>query len=158
MEFGVHYVTWSLKHTTRHWSWCAVLLIILVFDGLAHPHSWIPYVQIGFNMHLYIKVLLSRESFDFRPESHDICRTFKLCCWRFVLMCLCQVSFWSRYMPNYFIFVCTGIWMLLIVDGGQFLRIVVNVICEDFVWFILIFHLLNHSCRRSRCYLEFLWC
>jgi hypothetical protein len=30
-------------------------------------------------------------------------------------------------------------------------RFVVNVICEDFVWFVLIFHLLNHSCRRSRC-------
>jgi hypothetical protein len=30
--------------------------------------------------------------------------------------------------------------MLLIVDGGQFVRFVVNVICEDFVWFILIFH------------------
>jgi hypothetical protein len=41
--------------------------------------------------------------------------------------------------------------MLLIVDGGQFVRFVVNVICEDFVWFILIFHLSNHSCRRSRC-------
>jgi hypothetical protein len=27
----------------------------------------------------------------------------------------------------------------------------VNVICEDFVWFILIFHLSNHSYRRSRC-------
>jgi hypothetical protein len=42
--------------------------------------------------------------------------------------------------------------MLLIVDGGQFVRFVVNVICEDFVWFILIFHLSNHSCRRSRCW------
>jgi hypothetical protein len=31
--------------------------------------------------------------------------------------------------------------MLLIVAGGQFARYVVNVICEDFVWFILIFHL-----------------
>jgi hypothetical protein len=41
--------------------------------------------------------------------------------------------------------------MLLIVDGGQFVRFVVNVICEDFVWFILIFHLSNHSCSRSRC-------
>jgi hypothetical protein len=40
--------------------------------------------------------------------------------------------------------------MLLIVDGGQFVRFVVNVICEDFVCFILIFHLSNHSCR-SRC-------
>jgi hypothetical protein len=64
--------------------WC--LWIIFVFDGLAHPHSWIPYVQIGFNMRLYyITVLFSRESLDFRPKSYDICRTFKLSCWRFVL-------------------------------------------------------------------------
>jgi hypothetical protein len=41
--------------------------------------------------------------------------------------------------------------MLLIVAGGQFVRFVVNVICADFVWFILIFHLSNHSCRGSRC-------
>jgi hypothetical protein len=41
--------------------------------------------------------------------------------------------------------------MLLIVVDGQFVLFVVNVICEDFVWFILIFHLSNHSCRRSRC-------
>jgi hypothetical protein len=40
--------------STFDWS----LWIILVFDGLAHPHSWIPYVQIGFNMHLYINVFL----------------------------------------------------------------------------------------------------
>jgi hypothetical protein len=64
-----------------------------VFDGLAHPHSSILYVQIGFNMHLYIKVLFSRESLDFRPKSHDMCRTFKLSSWRFVLMCFCQISF-----------------------------------------------------------------
>jgi hypothetical protein len=41
--------------------------------------------------------------------------------------------------------------MLLIAAGGQFVGFVVNVICEDFVWFILIFHLSNHSCMRSRC-------
>jgi hypothetical protein len=41
--------------------------------------------------------------------------------------------------------------MILIVAGGQFMCFVVNVICEDFVWFILIFHFLNRSCRRSRC-------
>jgi hypothetical protein len=35
-------------------------------------------------MHLYINVLFYRESFDFRPKSHDICRTFKLSCWRSV--------------------------------------------------------------------------
>jgi hypothetical protein len=41
--------------------------------------------------------------------------------------------------------------MLLIVAGGQFVRFVVNIICEDFVGFILIFRLSNHSCRKSRC-------
>jgi hypothetical protein len=60
-----------MVRSTFDWS----LWIILVFDGLAHPHSWIRYVQIGFNMHLYINVLFSRESSDFRPKSHDICRT-----------------------------------------------------------------------------------
>jgi hypothetical protein len=29
-------------------------------------------------MHLYIKVLFSRESLDFHSKSHDICRSFKL--------------------------------------------------------------------------------
>jgi hypothetical protein len=92
-----------MVRSTFDWSFW----IILVFDGLAHAHSWIPYVQIGFNVHLYIKVLFSRESLDFHSKSHDICRTFKLSCWRFALMCLCQVSFWSRYRPRYFTPVCT---------------------------------------------------
>jgi hypothetical protein len=45
--------------------------MILVFDGLAHRQSLFPYIQIGFNMQLYINVLFSRESLDFRPKSHD---------------------------------------------------------------------------------------
>jgi hypothetical protein len=147
VKFEIYHGALVMVCSTFDWS----LWIILVFDGLAHPHSWIPYVQIGINMHLYIKVLFSRESLDFRPKSHDICRTFKLSCWHFVL-CFCQVSFWSRYRPKYFTSVCTGIWMLLIVVGGQFVCFIVNVICEDFVWFNLIFHLSNHSCRKSR------WC
>jgi hypothetical protein len=40
----------------------------------------------------------------------------------------------------------------LIGTGGQFVRFVVKVIWEDFVWFILIFQLSHHSCRRSRWY------
>jgi hypothetical protein len=42
--------------------------------------------------------------------------------------------------------------MLLMLTCGQFIRHVVNVNCTDFVWFILIFHLLYHCCRRFR------WC
>jgi hypothetical protein len=109
VKFETYHGALVMVRSTFDWS----LWIILVFYGLALPHSWIPYVQIGFNMHLYIKVLFSRESLDFRPKSYDICRTFKLNCWRFVLMCFCQVSFWPRYRPRYFTSVCTGIWMLL---------------------------------------------
>jgi hypothetical protein len=90
LKFETYHGKLVMVRSTFDWS----LWIILVFDGLAHPHSWILCVQIGFNMHLYeyIKVLFSRESLDFRPKSHDICRTFKLSCWRFVLMCWHQVS------------------------------------------------------------------
>jgi hypothetical protein len=51
-------------------------------------------------MHLYIKVLFSRESLDFRPKSHDICRTLKLSCWRFVLMCLLGPSLYLIYIAD----------------------------------------------------------
>jgi hypothetical protein len=39
--------------------------------------------------------------------------------------------------------------MLLIVAGGQFVRFVVKVTFEDFVWFILIFHLSYHILVRG---------
>jgi hypothetical protein len=38
------------------------------------------------------------------------------------------------------------------VTGGKFLRSVVKVIWEDFVCFFFIFHLSDHSFRRSRWY------
>jgi hypothetical protein len=40
----------------------------------------------------------------------------------------------------------------LMVTCGQVTRFVVNVTCTDFVWFILLFHLLYHCWRR------FKWC
>jgi hypothetical protein len=146
----------SVKFETYHGALVMVcrtfhrsLWIILLFDDLVHPHSWVPYVQIGLSTHLYTKVLFSRESLEFRPSSHDIWCTFKLRCWRFVLMCFCQVNFWSRYRPRYFTSFSTGMCILLIATGGQFACFVVNVICEDFVSFILIFYLSDQSCRRS---------
>jgi hypothetical protein len=146
----------SVKFETYHGALVMVrrtfdrsLWVILVFDGLVHPHSWIPYVQINLSMHLCTNVLLFRESLEFRPSSHDIWRTFKLRCWHFVMMCFCQVNFWSRYRPRYFTSFSTGMCILLTLNGGQFARFVVNVIYEYFVWFILIFHLSNQSCKRS---------
>jgi hypothetical protein len=47
-----------------------------VFDGLVHPQSWIPYVQIGFRTHLYTTILFSSESLEFRPRSQDIWHLF----------------------------------------------------------------------------------
>jgi hypothetical protein len=73
----------------NHWS-------TFVSDGLVYPQSWIPFVQIGFRIHLFTRILFSSESLDFCPRSQDVCCTFKFRCWRFVLMCFCQVSFWSR--------------------------------------------------------------
>jgi hypothetical protein len=81
-KFESYHGAMVMVRSTFDWS----LWIILVFDGLAHPHSWIKYVQIRFNMHLYIKVLFSRESLDFRRKSHDICRTSKLAFWLDVLL------------------------------------------------------------------------
>jgi hypothetical protein len=72
VKFKTYHGALVMVRSTFDWS----LWIISVFDGLAHPQSWILYVQMGFNTHLYIKVLFSRESLAFRPNSHDICRTF----------------------------------------------------------------------------------
>jgi hypothetical protein len=70
----------------------------------------------------------------FPTWSHSACFPFVFSSCAVFLRCFC--CFWSRYRPRYFTSVCTGILMLLIVAGGQFVRFVVNVICEDFVCFI----------------------
>jgi hypothetical protein len=92
VRFETYNGTLVMERSTFDWNrWST-----FVFDGLVHPQSSIPYVQIGFRIHLYTRILFSSESLDFRPRSQDICCTFKFMCWRFVLMCVCQVSFWSR--------------------------------------------------------------
>jgi hypothetical protein len=60
VKFETYHAALVMVRSTFDWS----LWIVLVFDGLAYPHSWILYVQIGFNMHLYINVLFSKESLD----------------------------------------------------------------------------------------------
>jgi hypothetical protein len=50
-----------MEHRTYDWNrWST-----FVFDGLVHPQSWIPYVKIGFRIHLYTRILFSSESLDF---------------------------------------------------------------------------------------------
>jgi hypothetical protein len=155
MEFEDDCVVWSSKRTMEHWLWCVGHLIeafgifwcstawyILILEFHMSKSVWVCICTL--------KSLFSRESSEFRPSSHDIWRIFKLRCWRFVFMCFCQVNFWSRYRPRYFTSFSTRMCILLNVTGGQFARFVVNVIYEDLVWFFLIFHLPNQSCRKSK--------
>jgi hypothetical protein len=100
-----------------------------VFDGLVHPQSWIPYVQMGFRMHLYNGSLFSSESLDFvrrysssslftmRSEGH--CRlSLRLTCsgllnsvtWLFS----CRIRRLRYVVEYFFIFsVTNGIWRSL---------------------------------------------
>jgi hypothetical protein len=137
-----------IKCKTLDWN----LWIFFVFDGFVQPHSCIPYVHMGFIMHLYSRSLFSMDNLDLRPKSQDISHSLKFNFWRFVLTCFCHVSFWSRYKPKYFTSVWTSIFILLMITCGQFIHFMVNVTCTDFVLFILIFYLLYHCWRRFR------WC
>jgi hypothetical protein len=58
------------------------LWIIFVFDGFVQPRNCIPYVHMGFIMHLYSSSLFSIDSLDLRPKSQDISRSFKFNSWR----------------------------------------------------------------------------
>jgi hypothetical protein len=92
VKFETYHGTLVMVRSIFDWS----LRIILVFDGVAHPHSWIPYAQIGFNMHLYIKVLFSREDMDFRPKSHDIYRTYAYMVWQIWKKLKQNMTYWLR--------------------------------------------------------------
>ena len=83
--------------------------MIFVWDGFAQPQSCIPYVHTGLRTHLYKRSLFRRESFDFRPMRQYMLRSFKFNCYRFVLMCVLQVSRWSRCSPRYLAAGCIGI-------------------------------------------------
>jgi hypothetical protein len=52
------------------WFWNRCILSMLL--GLVHPQSWIPYVQTGFRICLYIRSLLWRDSEEFVPISQYI--------------------------------------------------------------------------------------
>jgi hypothetical protein len=42
-----------------------------LFGGFLQPHSCIPYVHMGFIMHLYSSSLFSMDSLDLQPKSQD---------------------------------------------------------------------------------------
>jgi hypothetical protein len=85
-----------IRRRTLDWN----LWIIFVFDGFAQPHSCIPYVHMGFILHLYSRSLFSMDNLDLRPQNQDISRSLKFSFWRFVSTCFCHVSFWEGYNPK----------------------------------------------------------
>jgi hypothetical protein len=64
-----------------------------VFEVEAVPNNFIPYVQIGYRIALYMKTFLLVESFDFRSSSQCVLVIVIPSCICFVSMCLRQVSF-----------------------------------------------------------------
>jgi hypothetical protein len=65
---------------------------ISVFEVEAVPHSCIPQVQMGLSIALCMRILLLVKSFNFRPSSQYILVSVIRSWFRFVNMCLCQVS------------------------------------------------------------------
>jgi hypothetical protein len=100
---------------------------ICMFEVEAVPHRCIPQVQIGLSIALYIGILLLVESLDFRPSSECILVTVIPSCFRFVNMCLQQVSLLSRCNQRYLTSSCRRRCMLFIWTGRQVSLHVVNV-------------------------------
>jgi hypothetical protein len=64
---------------------------ISLFEGEAVPHSFIPYVQIGVSIALYMRSLLLAVWFDYLPSSQCTLVSVIPSCFRFVNMCSRQV-------------------------------------------------------------------
>jgi len=154
MEYASHCVVWSWRRTTARRLWIAefwtVAAVWFVYGTVSHSPSRIPYVHTRLSTHLYRRSLFARESFDLRLRSQYILRNLRFKWRRFVLICVLQVSRWSRCSPRYLTSDCIGIGALFIVTCGQVARVVVNVTWTDFAWLILIFYVWNQPCRMSR--------
>jgi hypothetical protein len=146
MEFEDHCVVWSSKRTMEHLLWCVGVLIEAFGLFWCLKACYIPIVE--FLMSKSVWVCICTLKFCFLEKVW----IFVLVAVTFDLLLSWDVAFWSRYRPRYFTSFSTGMCILVIETGRQFAHFVVNLICEDFVWFILIFHLSNQSCRRSK------WC
>jgi len=67
-----------------------------VLDGLLHPHSSIPYVQMGRNIVLYAVSLLSKDSCERVFISQLMLLSLSSIWRRLAFMCVFHVSFSSR--------------------------------------------------------------
>jgi hypothetical protein len=93
--------------------------------------------------------LLLMESFDFCTSSQCISVSVIPSCFRFVNMCLHQISLLSRCNPRYFTSSCWGRCGLFIWTGRRVSLRVVNVIWTNLDSLAFILHLFNHFCIAS---------
>ena len=107
-----------------------------MFDWDAVPHNGMPYVQIDFNMALYISRLLVRESLDFLPM---IQFSINPSCLRLMLICGFQVSRRSKCIPRYLTDVACGMSFPLRETAGHPSLRRVKVMCVDLDSFVLVY-------------------
>jgi hypothetical protein len=97
-------------------------------------------------------ILFSRDSCDFVFMSQFIFLILSSNCLLLAFICVCHVSFLSRWSPKYLTF-CMG--KLLILTCGQIVRLVVNVLCVDFAGLTVIFHCSVQFGSKLRCCCNF---
>jgi len=73
-----------------------------VLDGLLHPHSSIPYVQMGRSIVLYTVSLLSRDGCERVFNSQLMSLSLSSSWHSLAFICVFYVSFSSRCSPRYF--------------------------------------------------------
>jgi len=91
-----------------------------VLDGLLHPHSSIPYVQMARSIVLYTVSLLSRDSCESVFIGQLMFLRLSSSWRRLAFMCVFHVSFSSRLSPRYFTSFLTGI--VTVLNGKQTTR------------------------------------
>jgi len=120
------------------------LCSISMFDWDAAPHYGMPYVQMSFNMILYMSSLLARESLDFLLMIQFIRCSINPTCLRLLWICGFQVSRRSKCIPRYLTVVSCGIIFPLRETAGHPSLRRVKVMCVDLDSFALMRHLFNH--------------
>jgi hypothetical protein len=99
---------------------------ISMLEAEAVPQSCIPQVRIGLSIFLYyMRSLLLVESFDLRLSNQYVLARVISSCFRFMKMCLCQVSLLSRCNPRYLTSSCWRSSTLFMWWGGA--HVIVNV-------------------------------
>ena len=88
----------ALTTVLRSFDWNRWIIFNLI--GLAHPHNWTPYDQMGLRITLY-RSNLFRDNLEWRPRSQCLCLNLISSCLRFARMWVCQVSRWSKWRPMY---------------------------------------------------------